>query len=274
MHTPIPTQGEWLAQLQASINRAPLTPRAALCFGDHVLGSVDLRAFHDVVSGTELADLLRFYGDPVTGDMAWTISGELNLTLMVLADRMRQINYANVANLWRDEPLAVCNALNEKIGIVERGAVRALGIATQGVHLNGYASDKRIWIQQRAMNKKTDPGRWDTLMGGMVSAADTLETALARETREEAGLELGQLADLHHAGHFTMRMPSAPDCGLGYVVERIDWFAALLPDDVVPNNQDDEVQQFRLVSPEDLQKMLVALDFTTEAAIIISKSSN
>jgi 8-oxo-dGTP pyrophosphatase MutT (NUDIX family) len=269
MRTSKSTHFEWPAQLQASIHRAPLTPRAALHYREHVFGSVDLRSFNEFVSGTGLGDLLRCHRDADTGEIAWTISGELNLTLMVIADQMRQLNFANVAHLWRDEQLTVCNAQNQKIGHVERGAVRALGIASHGVHLHGYTSDQKVWVQQRALDKKTDPGRWDTLMGGMVSAADTLESALARETREEAGLDLDQLTDLHHAGHFIMRMPSAPDCGLGYVVERIDWFEAELPDRLMPNNQDGEVQKFKLVTPDTLCEMLVANLFTTEAAIIL-----
>ena len=76
--------------------------------------------------------------------------------------------------------------MHKTIGQVERGAVRPLGIATQAVHLVGHAADGRIWVQQRALNKANDPGLWDTLMGGMVSAADTVATALVRETWEEA----------------------------------------------------------------------------------------
>jgi 8-oxo-dGTP pyrophosphatase MutT (NUDIX family) len=271
MRSPNPTHcEEWLAPLQARIHRAPLTPRAALRYGQQVFGSVDLQAFKAFVSAGGLGDFLCSHVDPGTGDMAWSFTGDLSATLTAVADQMRQFNYANVAHLWRDEHLTVCNALNQKIGHVERGAVRALGIATHGVHLHGRTPDKQIWIQQRALNKKTDPGRWDTLMGGMVSAADTLESALSRETREEAGLALGQLIDLHHAGHFTMRMPSTPDCGLGYVVEHIDWFEAVLPDSLFPNNQDGEVQQFKLVAPNVLLDMLAANVFTTEAAIILA----
>jgi 8-oxo-dGTP pyrophosphatase MutT (NUDIX family) len=263
---------ERLAQLQASIHRAPLTPRVALRHDQQVFGSADSRAFKAFVSAAGLDDLLCSQVDPGTGDMAWTFTGDLSVTLMAVADQMRQINYANVAHLWRGELLAVRNAQNEKIGMVERGAVRALGIATHGVHLHGCTSDGNIWIQQRALNKKTGPGQWDTLMGGMVSAADTLESTLARETREEAGLELDQLTDLHYAGHFIMRMPSPPDGGLGYVVERIDWFKAVLPDNLFPNNQDGEVQQFKLVSPDTQDEMLADRVFTTEAAIILAQS--
>jgi 8-oxo-dGTP pyrophosphatase MutT (NUDIX family) len=274
MRTPNPTQSQWQEQLQAHIHHAPLTPRAALYIGEQVFGSVDLRAFREFVSDTGLGDLLCCQGDPDTGEITWSITGELELTLVAIADQMRHINYANVANLWRDELLTVCNSNGQTIGRIERGAMRALGIASRGVHLHACTTDQKVWIQQRAMNKKTDPGRWDTLMGGMVSACDTLESALARETREEAGLELDQLTDLRHAGHFTMRMPSAPDCGLGYVVERIDWFQAVLPDTLVPNNQDGEVQQFKLVSQEALMRMLANNAFTTEAAIILLQSSH
>jgi hypothetical protein len=62
--------------------------------------------------------------------------------------------------------------------------VRPLGIATRAVHLVGVCADGSIWVQQRSEDKANNPGMWDTLMGGMVSAADGLAEALARETWE------------------------------------------------------------------------------------------
>jgi 8-oxo-dGTP pyrophosphatase MutT (NUDIX family) len=139
------------------------------------------------------------------------------------------------------------------------------------VHLHGYTANNNIWIQQRSLDKKTDPGRWDTLMGGMVSAGDSLEDALARETMEEAGLRLGQVQDLRHVGSFTMHLPHAPDSGLEYVVERIDWFECLVTGDVTPVNTDGEVQRFNLVSQEELSEMLLGGAFTTEASMILGR---
>jgi 8-oxo-dGTP pyrophosphatase MutT (NUDIX family) len=107
-------------------------------------------------------------------------------------------------------------------------------------------------------------------MGGMVSVADSLESALARETMEEAGLALEQLSGLHWAGHFTMRMPTAVDSGLGYMVERIDWFEAVVPVGVAPTNQDGEVHLFKLVATDDLRDMLLQNVFTTEASLILA----
>jgi isopentenyldiphosphate isomerase len=146
-----------------------------------------------------------------------------------------------------------------------------LGISTHGVHLHGYTADNRIWTQQRAFDKKTHPGLWDTLMDGMVSAGNSMARALERETIEEAGLRLEQVKHLQQVGSFTMRLPNAHDCGLEYVVERIDWYECLVPDDVIPVNTDGEVQQFNLVSQEELCQMLLGGLFTTEAAMILGQ---
>ena len=102
---------------------------------------------------------------------------------------------ADLCGPWRNEQLAVTDPHGEVVGTVERGAVRVLGITTCAVHLVGLAPDGRMWVQKRSLNKPNDPGLWDTLMGGMISAADSLPQALARETWEEAGLHVHALAD-------------------------------------------------------------------------------
>ena len=234
---------------------------------------MDSQAFAEWVSAAGLAEVLGYQCATDTQAAAWVISGDLCWALRHIVQSMRLADYARGARLWRDEQLAVNAEDGCHIATVERGAVRALGITTQGVHLHGVGPGHRVWIQQRALDKQTDPGRWDTLMGGMVSAGDTLESALERETQEEAGLKLAQLLDMRRAGHFTMRMPNAGDGGLGYVVERIDWFEAVVPDGVVPDNQDGEVQQFKLVTADVLGDMLRQNAFTTEAALILALSS-
>jgi len=264
VHTP------WFAQLQARVNQPPLAPRAVLYCGAHAIGSVEPVAFAALLAQTQMAGIVRTQAAASDDMPGWTITGQPGAVLAELAQAMRTQGYAQVARLWRDEQLAVRSASGQQMATVERGAVRALGIATHGVHLNGTSADQQVWIQQRALTKKTDPGRWDTLMGGMVSAADSLELALQRETQEEAGLDLAQLIDLHWVGQFTMRNPNAPDNALEYVVERIDWFSAQLPAGVVPVNQDGEVQQFKQVALAELQAMLLQQAFTTEASLILA----
>ena len=134
------------------------------------------------------------------------------------------------------------------------------------------APDGRYWVQQRAHDKPNDPSLWDTLMGGMVSAADTLHQALARETWEEAGLQVAQLQALSHGGHVEFARPSSEGSGCGYMVERIDWFVGQVPDGQAPENQDGEVAQFALLTRDELVQRVAAGEFTLEASLIIAAS--
>ena len=117
----------------------------------------------------------------------------------------------------------------------ERGAVRVLGIATRAVHLVGLAPDG-AWVQRRSLTKPNHPGKWDTLMGGMVSAQDSLHQALARETWEEAGLDVAALTQVVHGGHVDFSRPSREGGGWASC-ERIDWFSAQVPEGQVPTTR-------------------------------------
>jgi 8-oxo-dGTP pyrophosphatase MutT (NUDIX family) len=258
----------WLAELLTSIQQPPLTPRVPLRWAGHSVGSVDAQGFEAFVAQAGVSNVVRFESESLP---AWQLLGDPSVALQFLANTMRQCGYAQVARLWRNEQLAIRSASGAQLATVERGAVRALGISTHGVHLHGYTAANSTWIQQRALDKKTDPGLWDTLMGGTVSAGDSLARALERESMEEAGLRLDQVQDLRPMGSFTMRLPNAHGTGLEYVVERIDWYECLVPDDVIPVNTDGEVQQFNLVSQEKLCRMLLGGLFTTEAAMILGQ---
>ncbi len=102
-----------------------------------------------------------------------------------------------------------------------------------------------MWVQRRSLTKPNHPGKWDTLMGGMVSAQDSLRQALARETWEEAGLDVAALTQVVHGGHVDFSRPSREGGGVGFMRERIDWFSAQVPDGQVPRNQEAEVEVAR-----------------------------
>lgn len=57
------------------------------------------------------------------------------------------------------------------------------------VHLHVLNAQKHIYLQKRPLDKLVQPGKWDTAVGGHISAGETLETALKREAWEEIGLE-------------------------------------------------------------------------------------
>lgn len=57
------------------------------------------------------------------------------------------------------------------------------------VHVHVFNSKGELWLQKRAENKKIQPGKWDTSVGGHVACGETIEQGLAREIAEELGVE-------------------------------------------------------------------------------------
>ena len=112
------------------------------------------------------------------------------------------------------------------------------------------AADGRFWVQQRAFDKATDPGRWDTLMGGQMAAGESIEATLERETAEEAGLGLADLTALARGPDVTVRRPVVE----GYMDERIAVFRAVLAEGVIPANRDGEVVQFACLEEAALRR--------------------
>lgn len=256
---------QWLEQTRQAAQQPPRQARQGLAVAGHVVGTVD----DDLVQRLGLERLPKHGLELVWSQGLWTLQGEGEIT--ALLNRMAQaLRDSGLCGAWRNEQLAVHNAQGLQVGTVERGAVRPLGIATQAVHLVGAAADGRIWVQQRANNKATNPGMWDTLMGGMVSAADSLSQALERETWEEAGLRVADLMGVRHGGFVSLSRPSDDGEGHGYVLERIDWYEARVPESLNPENQDGEVQRFELLDREDVEDWLVRDRFTPEASLILA----
>ncbi len=256
----------WVAAARARAQRPPRVPRLPLWVAGQAVGSVEPGVLDEIASKGLLDKRYQLSKDERGG---WSLhaSGEATPALDALAQALRAQGRCGP---WRNEQLAVCDAQGRRIGTIERGAVRPLGLATQAVHLVARAPDGRMWVQLRAFDKPNNPGQWDTLMGGMVSAADTLPQALARETWEEAGLRLEALHGVAHGGHVQLAVPSEEAHGCGYMVECIDWFHATVPGGMVPQNQDGEVERFELLAPEALLERLARGAFTPEAALVLA----
>ncbi len=256
---------QWLAALRADSNQEPLRQRLPLLAGDAVIGSVE----PDFLSQIELPPLSDGGKQLLKKEHAkgtvWQLRGEVGAGLRALALALRD---AGLAHTWRDEQLAVTDPEGRRVATVERAVVRVLGIPTHAVHLVGQADDGRFWVQQRAFDKANDPGLWDTLVGGMVSADCTPASALERETWEEAGLRLGDLKDIVRGDHLDIRRPCEDGSGAGYVIERIDWYRCTVPAGREPFNRDGEVASFALIDGRELLLKMQQNEFTLEAALI------
>lgn len=169
---------------------------------------------------------------------------------------------------WRDELLDVYGE-GRRLCVMERTAMRPLGLLTKAVHLNAWSTDGRLWLARRADTKATDPGKWDTLVGGLAAAAESLDASLVRECFEEAGLHAADIrarSPLRIILRMHRRLPE------GYQVEDLLVSDCVLPDAVDPQNQDGEVSEIRLATVEETWSMLEADEFTQEAEACILDS--
>jgi isopentenyldiphosphate isomerase len=57
------------------------------------------------------------------------------------------------------------------------------------VHLHVFDAQGRLYLQKRSIRKDTNPGLWDTSVGGHVSAGEAVAAALIREAREELAID-------------------------------------------------------------------------------------
>jgi len=198
-------------------------------------------------------------GDETTSTQA------LNEALAELAQALRA---AGQAPGWRNELLDVWSDQNQSIAGIERGVVRPLGLVTKAVHLNGLSADGGIWVARRSLTKATDPGVWDTLVGGLVGYQEDPDTALVRETDEEAGLDASQILHRTPLRKITRMHRQVKE---GFQAEDVLTSECLLGDDVTPQNRDGEVMEIACLAPDTLLRMLGEDAFTIEASIVLAE---
>ena len=193
---------------------------------------------------------------------------ELDALLARIAETLRADGRAPG---WRNELLDVWTDAGDppvRVAAIERGVMRPLGLVTRAVHLNGWSTDGRLWVARRALTKATDPGMWDTLVGGLIGSGEPEQLALERECDEEAGLDAQDIAPrnaLHQVTRMRRRIPE------GYQAEDVLTCECVLAPHVIPKNRDGEVMEIRCLAPAEVLRMLQAGAFTVEAMIVITE---
>ena len=91
--------------------------------------------------------------------------------------------------LQKEEWLPLVNEKGQLLGSAPRSVVHnGSKLLHPVVHLHVFDKEKLL-LQKRPMNKLVQPGKWDTAVGGHVSAGENIEQALQKETFEEIGLQ-------------------------------------------------------------------------------------
>ncbi len=266
---------QWITQAQQSNWVAADTDRWPFEIDADVVGSVtpnDAVWFAEQIPGLVIQDQCLSIAPYCSPDAP-----------SVLAQMATLLDQKGRLGKWRNELLRVTGDSGQVRGLIERAAVRPLGIRTFAVHLVAYASNDELltknqqsvdamWVQQRALDKATDPGLWDTCAGGLAAGTESLLVSLEREVQEEAGLDLQQL---QQRGHSIVRLPSIqtqrkiPE---GALVEELLCWEITLPANETPVNQDGEVEKFELWPIQKIIEGIANGLFTVEAALIIHQS--
>ncbi len=147
---------------------------------------------------------------------------------------------------WRHEAFDVrARPDGPVLAQVDRGALPALGIAAEGVHVNGLVERPDgpwMWLGRRAADKLLDPGKLDHIVGGGVSAGLTPSETVVKEAGEEAAIPpaLAGSAQAVATLSYAMERPE------GLRRDRLHCYDLLLPEDFVPYPRDGEVEAFDL----------------------------
>ncbi len=128
---------------------------------------------------------------------------------------------------------------------LDRGALPALGVQAEGVHLNGLVQRPNgpwLWVARRAAHKLLDPGKLDHLVGGGVPAGLSPWQTLVKEADEEAAIPGRLIAEAMPVTIISYAM-NRPE---GLRRDRLHCYDLMLPEGFVPHPRDGEVEAFEL----------------------------
>lgn len=121
----------------------------------------------------------------ISGGLFYILFGVYFIFEIIRQKRMKQPENLNLSEEW----VPLVDETGNVTGKAPRSRVHdGSKLLHPVVHLHVFNQNKAILLQKRPMSKLIQPGKWDTAVGGHISAGETLEQALQKEAREEIGL--------------------------------------------------------------------------------------
>lgn len=188
----------------------------------------------------------------------------------VLAQVNAALREQGLVRGWRDEPFAVFSLDDgSRLARTERAAARFWGMLTLAAHANGYVAGAdgqptHLWIAQRALTKATDPGLFDSLVGGGVPDGQTPWETLLREGYEEAGQPEARMREAT-PGRVLRLQRDIPE---GLQLEDLHVWDLALPPGEAPFNPDGEVQAFTCLPMAEALALAAGDQMTVDAALV------
>ncbi|XP_027924733.1 nudix hydrolase 20, chloroplastic-like [Vigna unguiculata] len=152
---------------------------------------------------------------------------------------------------------------------LERAAAPYFGIKAYGVHMNGYVEvdgQKHLWIGKRSDTKQTYPGMLDHLVaGGLPHGIDCQENVI-KECEEEAGIPRSISVKAIPVGAVSYMDID----GYRYKRDVLFCYDLKLPQDFIPNNEDGEVDSFKLIPVRQVAEVIRKTEFfKTNCSLVI-----
>lgn len=138
---------------------------------------------------------------------------------------------------------------------LDRGALAAFGVISQGVHVNGFvrrADGLHLWVGWRSRSKPVAPGQMDHVVAGGIPAGLSPIECLVKEAAEEASIPPEVAARAVPVGRISYVM--ANEEGLRRDV--LHCFDLELPEELIPRPQDGEVERFALVPAAEMLRIV------------------
>ncbi|OLY78401.1 hypothetical protein AYI68_g7552 [Smittium mucronatum] len=237
----------------------------------------------------------------------WCASkSEREMHLAIMLDEFRENSIWPPLKKWRNELYPIYGSLTEKDGIfcsLERASAQIFGFRTFGVHLNGYLklspSEKtpfqtpnslladygiesftkptlnyptnfeiKMWIGKRSKSKPLYPSMLDQIVAGGISSGETPLNSLFRECDEEAGIPQHIVEKSSPCGT-VQYCTNVSKYGFVYQPETQYVYDLQMPLDFVPVPKDGEVEDFYLLSMEQIYTLMLAGYFKPNCALII-----
>jgi len=153
---------------------------------------------------------------------------------------VKQLYQEGVIKSWVGETYSITNKFGDlPFFEMERAAVAYFGVRSYGVHVNGLVEKEEgiyIWIARRTKLKPFWPGKLDQIVAGGQPAGISLMDNVIKESAEEANIPKSLASQAMNS-----------DTLFNYDL----W----LPDHFIPENTDGEVDEFVLMSLEEMAYM-------------------
>ncbi|KUI55175.1 hypothetical protein VP1G_02546 [Cytospora mali] len=179
---------------------------------------------------------------------------------------------------WRNEMWPIYGRNGDILFSMERAAVALFGCMRYGIHLIAYVQCStaphgiKMWVPKRSQIKTSWPGMLDNTVAGGLTTRETPFDCVMREADEEASLPQHLVRDhakLAGLVKYIYMVDTRTGGEEGYVYPECQWVYDLeLPDDVIPEPNDGEVESFMLCTVDEVKEQLATGRWKPNCAVI------